>query len=155
MRLKTFLAAAVLLLVGGVASGTYYFFHKGDPVYYRILEEPAEALDAGRVAWMREKDRQKGVHLYSLETGNPYELLVYDNSHAGENLYRTSKLDAKLYDGTLRIDIIDSNAQDDSFVNDRLIAYFIIKEKPRSIEVYRNEKKEPFTVESGGEKISQ
>jgi hypothetical protein len=151
---RKFLFIGVVLIIC-ISAGAYTLANSSDPVYYRIIQEPADALDASRIEWMKQKDMQKGVHLYSLETGNPYELLVYDNSRLEENVYRTTTFNSKLQDKTLRIDINDRDAADDSFVNETVIAYFIIKDKPVAIEVYRNGVKEDYKMESGDENISK
>ncbi len=150
---KILIAAVLLIICAG--AGAYLLREQGDVVYFRIIEEPADALDASRVEWLRQKDNAHGVHLYALETSNPYELLVYDNAHRGMNLYRTSTLRARLFDGTLRIDIDEEDAVDDSFVQDSLLAYFIIKDKPVAIDVYRNGVKESYDAEAGTETISK
>jgi len=149
------LIVLMLLIVAGV--GVYAIRQNGASVYYRIIDEPADALDTSRIEWITQKNAQKGVHLYSVKTSTPYELLFYDNTRYGEqqDRYRTSTLHAKLYGQTLRIDIDEQYAMDESFINDRILAHFIIKDEPAIIEVYRNGVKEQYDIESGTEKISQ
>jgi hypothetical protein len=149
------LAIAAVLLLAIVGAAVFLASRGGDPVYFRMIDSPEDALDASRLEWMRQKDLQKGVHLYELEASNPYELLFYDNVNHGLNLYRTSTLRATLQDGVLRLAITEEDAVDDAYVNDRILAYFIIKEQPIAIEVYRNGENVPLLMESGREQISQ
>lgn len=94
-------------------------------------------------------------YVYSLESGNPYQLLFYDNSRRGQNLYQTSVLKARLHSNTLRIDIEERDAVDDSFVNDSIAAYFSIKTKPKKIEVYRNGTEVQYEMEVENARISR
>ena len=149
----------IALLISCISVGAYFILQKDDSVYFKVIETPFEEqpapLGSSLTEWTKQKDRKKGVHLYSFDSGNPYEFIFYDNTDFGENLYNTSKISAKLYDDLLRIDIDEKYASDENFVNDRILAYFIIKEKPATIEVYRNGVQELYEMENGDEAITK
>lgn len=151
---KSLLIATVSILLLGVAAASYVYFQR-QPVYFRLIEDPIGGLDAGRMEWLKDKNEQKGIHLYSLEPSHPYELLFYDTTYIGKARYMTPRIDAQLISNILRIDVSESIAADEGLVQDKILAYFILKEKPLQIEVYRDGVQQQYEMESGTEKISR
>jgi hypothetical protein len=137
----------VLLVVLGIVllisiSALLYFnlFHKVEPVYFQLINDE-QKLDNDVLKWIKSNEQNKGIHAYALDNVNPYEMLLYYNQNVGKNNYTVSELNAKTINGVLKINIDDKPATNDSFVNDKITAHFIIKSKPKDIEVYHNKEK--------------
>jgi len=144
----------VAICLIGISVSIYFYINRGETVYFQVIKDN-EQLDPGMIKWENDKNSDKGIHIYSLDNANPYEILFYYNKNLGKNLYTTSNLKAKIYKGVLRLDIDEQPATNDNYVNDKITAYFIIKEKPKDMEVYINGKKEEFKLEKGNNKISK
>lgn len=151
---KALLVVLSIICVLAISLGIYFYLNKGEPVYFKIIKDNQQ-LDSFAVKWLKEKDLNKGLHIYSLENTNSYELLFYYNKNLGKNYYITSTLKAKIFNGVLKLNIVEELAVNDGFVNDEITAYFIIKEKPTDIELYINGNKENFELEKGSNKISK
>lgn len=154
MKKVLFISLGIIIIAAISATIYYLSVPKVEPVYFQIIREEQQ-LDNEMIKWIENKEQNKGIHIYSLDTANPYEMLLYYNENAGKNLYINPKLDAKIINGILKININDESATDDSYVKDRLTAYFIIKAKPKDIEIYYNKQKQNIDIESGTNKISR
>lgn len=101
------------------------------------------------------KDTEKGIHVYLTEHSDKCEILFYYNKQIGKNLYISQKMNARLIENVLIVNIIEDLASNDEGVCDKLISYVVVNERPKEIVIYLNKEKQLFELESGNVEILQ
>ncbi|GIW49033.1 MAG: hypothetical protein KatS3mg079_509 [Caloramator sp.] len=149
---KLLIAIISIVCFLGISIVICLHVYRCETVDFQTIKDEHQ-LNSEMIKWISDKNSDKGIYIYSLENANPYEMLFYYNKNLGKNNYVTSTLEAKNVGGVLKIKINEQPATNDNFVNDKIIAYFIIKEKPKNIEIYVNDKKEDYVLEKGINKI--
>lgn len=137
-------------------SGMYYYNSTHRPVYYTIVTpEDGPLLSDSMEGWIAGKAGTYDIHGYALESPDLYEILLLDNRFAGKNEYVRSTLKAQLVAGALEISITDEPASNDAEVHNSTEVYFILENKPGSVEVVLNGEKQTMVLEAGDQQITR
>jgi hypothetical protein len=149
---KAFLLLGIIFILTLLAVGFIKIISRSQPgqsVNFQLISDYGK-LNQDVMNWLKLKEPHIGLYAYSLDNATPYKLIIFYNKTDGKNfLYITLDLRARLVNETLKINIIEEPAYDDSEVENRLLAYFQMKQKPKNIKVYLNEQPIKFFIKKG------
>lgn len=142
------IAVLSTILLIGTGVGFYLWINNDETVHIQMINDEQQ-LSLNLIKWKNEKNKNKGIHIYSFDNSTPYKIIVYYNNNLGKNIYSYSVLQAKIVNETLKLEINDQMATDDSFVKDKILALVTINERPKNISVFINDIKAKYTFEKG------
>jgi hypothetical protein len=145
-------AAGLVLLF---ALALYFLFWRGEAVYFQIVDKDGPGLSVDMQNWLAAREDLTGTFVYALESEGYTELLIFDNRHEENNRYVLSTINARLYDGTLRVEIDDGPPVSKTATRYNLKTYFILKETPEAIEITVNGEPQEFEYEVGLHEITR
>lgn len=149
MKTKKWFTIMLFLFIFTTIIGFGYFFYtkvNSIRMSIEILNTEENDLRKEVVDWYKSKKSYDGIYVLSSTSNSDY--LVYYNKNEGKNLYFTPRINTSLKNGSLFINVVDENAANDNYVNDRLLAHIKLENSPKTIEISVNGKKSDAKVET-------